>query len=74
MLQDVCQPFQSTIYRLPINCLVIYFDYLFNWIDSYELYEQGGGEKKFSDRPLDGEAIEYLILSIILQCTSFFVP
>ena len=59
--------YQSIVW---LSILIIYLI----WIDSYELYEQGGGEKKFSDRPLDGEAIEYLILSIILQCTSFFVP
>ena len=40
---------QSTYYRLPINCLVIY------WIeiDNYELLPQGGVEKTFLDRPLE---------------------
>ena len=51
-------------YRLPINCLVIYLIE----IDSCELLPLGGGEKKFSDRPLDdvGDSpIEHLILLVV---------
>jgi hypothetical protein len=38
-----------------------------NLIDSYELLPLGGGEKKFSDRPLEGvgdSPIEHLILLV----------
>jgi hypothetical protein len=44
------QTLLRTNYRLTINCLVIYLIE----IDSYELLPQGGGEKEFSDRPLEG--------------------
>ncbi len=57
-VQDICH--LSTIPKHNLSVTNKLFGYLF-WltiylfeIDSYELLPQGGGEKKFSDRPLDG--------------------
>jgi hypothetical protein len=40
--------------------------------DSYELLPQGGGEKKFADRPLEGGVTQHLILSTYFYCALNF--